>query len=59
MGGTSTIRSRSRRKGKPESTGSGSFLSFEAFLQPKRKILEGDLSWVEPLKPGIWNLFDI
>jgi len=39
--------------------GSGTFLSFEAFWQPKRKISESDFSWVEPLKPTIWNLFEI
>ena len=42
-----------------EPTGSGTFLSFDAIFQPKRKISEGDFSWVEPLKPTIWNLFDI
>jgi len=42
-----------------EPTGSGTFLSFDAIFQPKRKISEDDFSWVEPLKPTIWNLFDI
>ena len=42
-----------------EPTGSGTFLSFVAFPPPKWKIPEGDFSWVEPLKPIIWNLFDI
>ena len=43
----------------PEPTGSGTLLSFAAFLYPKRKISEVDFSWVEPLNPTIWNLFDI
>jgi hypothetical protein len=42
-----------------EPTGSGTFLSFAAFLQPKWKIDEVDFSWVEPLKPRDPNLFDI
>ena len=38
---------------------SGTFLSFEAFLWPKREICKGDFSWVEPLKRRDPNLFDI
>jgi len=34
-------------------------LSFAAIFCPKRKLKEGDFSWVEPLKRTIWNLFDI
>jgi hypothetical protein len=34
-------------------------LSFAAFLQPKRKISERDFPWDGPLKPTIWDLFDI
>ncbi len=33
----------------PEPTGSGTFLLFAVFLYSKRKIQEGDFSWVEPL----------
>ena len=47
------------RTRKSEPTGSGTFLSLDAFLWPKREISEARFSWVEPLKPTIWNLFDI
>jgi hypothetical protein len=43
----------------PQPTGSGTFLSFAAFLEPKRKISEGDFSWVEPLKAKGPDPFDI
>jgi hypothetical protein len=43
----------------PEPTGSGTFLSLEPFLYPKRKIREGIFSYVEPLKLRGPNLFDI
>jgi hypothetical protein len=33
-------------------------LSLEAFPLPKRKISESRFSYVEPLKPTIWDLFD-
>jgi hypothetical protein len=34
-------------------------LSFAVFLYPKRKKQDSRFSWVEPLKPTIWSLFDI
>jgi hypothetical protein len=36
------------RETTPEPTRSGTFLSFEAFPQPNRKISEGDFSWDGP-----------
>ena len=35
------------------------FLSLAAFPHSKREVSEHNFYWVEPLKPTIWNLFDI
>jgi len=43
----------------PEPTRSGTFLSVRAIFQPKRKISKAGFSWVEPLRKGIWNLFEM
>jgi hypothetical protein len=43
----------------PEPRGSGTFLSFAAIFWPKQKIPEVDFSWVEPLRRGGPNLFNI
>jgi hypothetical protein len=47
------------RGGAAEPTGSGTFLSFKAFLYSKRKISEDEFPWDKPLNRPIWNLFDI